>query len=86
MGRLRVTCCARANGSCPELDTHSQLFLDGAPFGRCGGWFQPARSVRAGRHHIQVEFEDSGRRDEQDFYVQEGGDLAIQLGYERAPD
>ncbi len=86
MGRLRITCCARANGSCPELDTHSRVFLDGAFFGLCGGWSQPARSVRAGRHHVQVEFEDSGDRDGQDFFVPEGGDVAIQLGYERIPD
>ena len=86
MGRLRVMCCARANGSCPEPDTHSQLFLDGASFGRCGGWFQPARSVRAGRHHIEVEFDDSGYRDWQDFFVPEGGDVQIELGYDREPD
>ncbi len=77
---------AGSNGSYPKLDIHSRVFLDDAFFGVCGGWTQPARRVRAGRHHVEVQSDDSGRRDWQGFSVREDADVAIPLGYDREPD
>jgi len=86
-GRLRIKCCATVEGWCPEPDTLSRIFVDEAYAGDCGDWPEAGRDVRAGRHRVEIARALRGwARDGHDVIVPEGGEVTVQMYYERTPD
>jgi hypothetical protein len=87
VGHLRIKCCATIEGSCPEPDTMSRVFIDGTFAGECGDWPESGRSVRAGRHHLDIERSARGwARSGREVVVPDGGEITVEMYYARTPD